>query len=338
MRKHKIILFYLLTVIIILFVLEIAAKVYLGLRESTNTIILTGDDRVYDHRPSFSFVNRYGIRVHYNSLGLAGEEIGENKGQAFRVLVLGDSITEGLYLPAPSRYTSILEEILNEKLTREVEVVNGAVSGYNSWQELALLEKKGLRLKPDLVIVGICLNDSVKAIPVKYINLFGRLIALDINDGSKARYLDFLYQRSSLYKIIYDGVTAVLRNLKDQERFHNYLKNYRFSISESEWEDWRKPLREIYDLCRRNGIEVIFVIFPLQSQLVRNETASFKPLADFLKENKIHYLDLIDIFRPHYSQNIQIYRPRDLIHPNITGHKIVAEAIAEYIIDNHILD
>lgn len=336
-KKLRNLSFIIIIIVLCLLVLEISLKIFLGLIQSTDTLILTGDDRIYDHRPSIVNINRHGIKVSYNSLGFIGEDVGQKQNDAFRILALGDSITDATYFPEQFRYLSILKEILNRKLNKRIEIINGSVGGYNTWQELALFKKKGLQLNPDLVIVGICLNDSVKSSPDKYIYVLGKLVPFDIRDGSKARYFNFVYQHSSLYKIIYDGISSIIRNAQGEIWYNNYVKNYNFSISEDEFKEWLVPLRAIVEICSKNNIKVLFVIFPLHSQLARNNLTSCKPLKDFMKDNKINSLDLIDIYRPYYREGFSLYRDRDLIHPNITGHKVTAEAIAQYLIDNDII-
>jgi lysophospholipase L1-like esterase len=317
--------------------LEIGVKIYLGLKDSTETIILTHDGRVFDHRPSFSFVNKHGFEVCYNSLGFIGPEIPNKEKDALRILILGDSITVGTYISAKNRYTALLEEILNKRINRNIEVINGAVSGYNTWQEVAMLKARGLKVRPDVVIVGICLNDFVKTIPVQYLGIFGRLIPVNINDGSKARYLDFLYQRSSLYRIIYDKLSILLRDLKNKDKYNKYLRDYNFSISQEEWILWRSSLKEMHDLCSRNRIKLVFAIFPLHVQLVQKKMHSYEPLTEFMKNNEFYFIDLIETFKMHYQNGESIYLERDIIHPNELGHKVTADALAQYLIENEIL-
>lgn len=77
----------------------------------------------------------------------------------YRVVVLGDSIAAGLRV---ERYEDTFPAIL-EKLLRErglnAEVINLAVSGYNTQQEVELFKEKGLRYRPDLVLVAYSLTD-----------------------------------------------------------------------------------------------------------------------------------------------------------------------------------
>jgi lysophospholipase L1-like esterase len=76
-----------------------------------------------------------------------------------RVLFLGDSVTFGLEVD--------LEETLVKQTERllapggPVACINLGVSGYDTLQEVTLLERKGLALDPDLVVLCYNLNDPV---------------------------------------------------------------------------------------------------------------------------------------------------------------------------------
>ena len=72
----------------------------------------------------------------------------------FRILVLGDSITEA------GGYVKRLEYLLNSSgLNKKFEVWNCGVGGYGIKQYWGYLESKGSRFSPDMIIVGFCLND-----------------------------------------------------------------------------------------------------------------------------------------------------------------------------------
>ncbi|MBN1688513.1 MAG: SGNH/GDSL hydrolase family protein [Candidatus Omnitrophica bacterium] len=81
-----------------------------------------------------------------------------NASGAYRILVLGDSSTFGVIVPAKKVYTRVLED----KLIREgyhVEVIN---MGYGKWgtdQELEAFLREGIKYRPNLVIVQFNMND-----------------------------------------------------------------------------------------------------------------------------------------------------------------------------------
>ena len=103
-----------------------------------------------------------GVPAHTNSLGFRDTReysLAKPRG-AFRILVLGDSVTFGHGALYETSYPYLLEQRLREwRPEVKWEVWNLGVPGYNTAQELAYLEEVADRYSPDLVIVGFFLND-----------------------------------------------------------------------------------------------------------------------------------------------------------------------------------
>jgi len=81
-----------------------------------------------------------------------------NPSGSFRVLVLGDSNTFGVSIPAEEVYTRVLERRLRAE-GYDVEIINMAYASWGTDQELEALKSEGLRYGPDLVIVQFTIND-----------------------------------------------------------------------------------------------------------------------------------------------------------------------------------
>ena len=106
--------------------------------------------------------------THFNSLGFRGAEISERKPpQVVRIAVLGGSTAFGAFVKDEQTFPAVLEELLQGTLAHssqnasrsKVEVINAAVPGYVSTQELISLQLKVLPLTPDFVIIFDGLND-----------------------------------------------------------------------------------------------------------------------------------------------------------------------------------
>jgi lysophospholipase L1-like esterase len=77
----------------------------------------------------------------------------------FRVVVLGDSIAEGMGVDdVADTFPARLERDLRAA-GRPVEVLSFAVTGYNTAQEVETLAARALAFRPDLVLLAYCLND-----------------------------------------------------------------------------------------------------------------------------------------------------------------------------------
>ncbi len=122
-----------------------------------------GEARVVPH-PYLCYANTPGYRrgsLSHNREGFRGPEIALQKPEGvFRIVALGGSTTytEGV---ADDReiFTAHLERMLRERGFGRVEVINGGVPGYNTWETLIHVCFRVLELEPDLLIVYHGTND-----------------------------------------------------------------------------------------------------------------------------------------------------------------------------------
>lgn len=105
--------------------------------------------------------SEYDVEERINSKGLRGPELDyEKPAGAFRVLVLGDSFTEGYTVEEDEVFTEVLRERLSGASDRAViQVVNGGTGGYSTDQELLFFRSEGRKYAPDLVILMVVEND-----------------------------------------------------------------------------------------------------------------------------------------------------------------------------------
>jgi hypothetical protein len=89
-----------------------------------------------------------------NSLGLRDREIPYARGDAFRILVLGDSMAEGPQVDAEATFAKQLERRLNSAGGRRVEVINAGCSGYGTDNELLFYRDEGRKYHADLVLLA----------------------------------------------------------------------------------------------------------------------------------------------------------------------------------------
>lgn len=119
-------------------------------------------DPVLHHRlrPGFT-ANRRGVEFRINALGLKDREYPPTKpAGVFRVLMLGDSFTEGFGLVTPDTMPKQAERMLaGGRCDRPVEVVNAGVSSYSPILEYLFLRRVGLGLEPDLVVLSFDMTD-----------------------------------------------------------------------------------------------------------------------------------------------------------------------------------
>lgn len=97
------------------------------------------------------------FHVHINGAGFRNLE--ELDPAAFKVLVLGDSQTFGLFVGSNDIWTNVAEKILNADAARKVQLLNNGIPGSTVSDHLAYLNEKGRRLSPDMVLLVVNSND-----------------------------------------------------------------------------------------------------------------------------------------------------------------------------------
>jgi len=110
------------------------------------------------YHPQLAYVNFPNQRTKYfsiNSEGFRGPEVEAKKVGERRIVVVGGSSAFGAGLMSDAE---TFEAKLGEK-NKNVEVINAAVVGYKSAQELVFLVTKGMDLHPDLILAFDGSND-----------------------------------------------------------------------------------------------------------------------------------------------------------------------------------
>ena len=89
---------------------------------------------------------------------------------SFRILILGDSLTEGYGVSAQQAFPSLLEKKLNDEFSsdknRSYEIINAGISGSTSSGGVSRIEWL-LKSKPDFLILALGGNDGLRGIPVE---------------------------------------------------------------------------------------------------------------------------------------------------------------------------
>ncbi len=262
------------------------------------------------------------IRV--NNLGFRGRDVLQEKPPGtYRIAIVGDSISMDRSLPEKAIFPSLLEKKLNTRPGGPpVEVINASLSGRDTWEELAILRHKVLPLKPDLVILQICLNDHIRLPfpkPLSPIGVFGERAW-----WGHSVLVDLLDQRSRMFNTAhrYFNFYVLGRRTSQGVLMDNFVDSNIMMDVEPDWEAWSRALLDFHDACRRAGVDDLFVVFPVEYLLRENATETLKSLTDLAAAHGIPLLDLIGPFSRHKPAPL-----RDYTHPNREGHQIVATEI-----------
>ena len=107
--------------------------------------------------------SEFDTRLTTNDLGFRGAPY--RKDAYPKVLALGDSFTMGFGVDDEDTYPAKLEVLLQRSGRSNAQVLNGGVLGYNPYSSYYYLLEKGIKLKPDIVILQLWTFDDIFLLP-----------------------------------------------------------------------------------------------------------------------------------------------------------------------------
>lgn len=257
------------------------------------------------------------------------------------VVVIGDSFVEGAETPQ--------SETMVSQLGRRLGVVaaNLGQSNYGPQQELVVLSRYGLRLKPKAVVwvffggndlENVTEYEELRSQGPEPASIVDRLFTRNVLDAlsrltaarpaaaADASARAFTFTRA-------DGTVETL-----------YLDRADRPWTTHQWDVASDSLDQAHNLSRDGGAGFLLVYVPRKLSVYRgflkapaDSFANSWPqghLPDLLREwcgeRKIDYLDATIPLREAVQSGVSVYLPDD-VHWNAAGHAVVAAAVAEQI-------
>jgi len=259
------------------------------------------------HKPNTS-ATLMNVPVHINSDGLRDAEHTVARDERYRIAFVGDSFTFGWGVREPDTFKARIETLLNRRYP--VEIINFGTGNYNTEQEVNLFIDKGLKYRPDKVVVFYFINDA--------------------EPMQQPAGLAFLYH-SQLVTYVWSRVRALLSDYGD--RTHNYKGYYAdlYGPESAGWQRAQAAFVRLRDVCRQHGIELQVVLIPELHELHDYAFADQHRLVmDFLRRHDIPALDLAPLFRDE-SNPSHLWVSADDAHANALGHALIAERSLDFV-------
>jgi lysophospholipase L1-like esterase len=237
----------------------------------------------------------------------------EKSSNTYRIIALGDSMTEGVGVAINDTWPKQLEKKLNElNLSKKFEVLNMGKRGYNTYKELMTLKAIGLNYSPDMIILQYFHNDWE-----------------DPNIEIQSRELWVKYKKGE-FKLPREIEEAMIKlNASDvsiSRLLNQYLliKYYSTVNWEEEWEKWVLPyLTEMITICKHRGIKLIVITWDLSKE-------QSSKLNDLFNKHHIPFYDFSNYFPP-FHLNSKLRIPDG--HLSQFGYEIVANKTAEELLN-----
>lgn len=229
-----------------------------------------------------------------------------------RILVLGDSHTQGYEVNQYETYAVILEKALYGK-GKNVRVLNAGVSGFSTAEALVFLEQEGLKYQPDAVVLGFFANDYSDNIKDGLYKLEGdSIIASGTSFQPGVKLQDFLYQfgvirwmseHSYLYSFVFNAVWDLSKQwlIRSQTEKQNGQsgkaegtpKEYAIGMQEASPQEVRLALllvQKMKFICQSRNIPFIVVDIPqlpFRSSIPIAYNSEFKSACDSLLSSRV---------------------------------------------------
>ena len=327
MKKNLKLCFPIVSVLLFFSIFEIVFRFAIVHKDTGNTLAGVTEpdpDLIWRLKPRLDGI------LKTNQLGFRDTDYKNNAD--YKILLLGDSVSWGDGVRMEQSYPYILEKRLNQDYPRiTVEVINAGVPGYSTFQQLIYLKKRGIKLKPNIIIHQFCLNDIVE----RYSALFeygGDNMFLGIDTRSSINGLNgFMVKHSRAY----EWIIRYLINFKRKKQDYAVINLSKDKLSLELEEAWQLVLNEIsqiVQIAKQEEIPYLFVVAPYRFQL-RNPFKTNQPqarLKQFSLKINFKLFDLLDgFYSQHQLSTVKLFNDEN--HFSETGHMLAATLLSDQV-------
>jgi lysophospholipase L1-like esterase len=157
-----------------------------------------------------------------------------------RIAFVGDSIMMGWGVAEKETMPAQVLEALKAQ-GRKVDGFNMGVGNYNTLQELALFKDRGLRLKPDIIVLGYFINDG-EPMP-------------SYNDVS------WLERHSEAWVTLKYRIDTLMRASGEKPDWKQYYRDL-YKDGAPGWKQTQQSLADFAKLAKEQGIQIIVFNIP----------------------------------------------------------------------------
>lgn len=241
-----------------------------------------------------------------NTDGLRDRQRRVNKpADVLRIVCLGDSVTFGYGVARAESYPAVLEGLLTDAGHR-VEVLNVALPGWSTRQQRIAYEQIARRYKPDMVLLGFCLNDVAE---------------MGNNLARPPAVLVAAYRYSHLVRVL------LMPHAWELHRVEELFEQPVPRAAEQGWALCHEELRSLRDLVEGDGAVLGLVVFPFRFQLDAGAPPPTpqEQLARFCAAEEIVIFDALPVLK-----NVDVPAFIDEDHLSFDGAQAVARALARW--------
>lgn len=284
---------------------------------------IPSERRIFTHQP-----NQHAFTVDQpfvtNALGFRdSREVPADKQGEFRIYSGGDSLAEGLGVAEEDTYARRLESSLS-RTRGSVRVINAGTGAYGTWQEVDLLEEKGLGVHPDVAVIEFYWND-LYVTPTRIVPLTDKSTGRGEGELWAARLL----KRSRVLSLVRERFGAfwyswhptfdwTLQRMIFEGRTDAYLDRAFHDVSVS--------LARFKALADEHHFEPVLLILPMTDQVRHSDAVPRmqERLVAIANEIGVPTVDPLTAMRQAAQNGPELFLPWDQVHLSQRGHQVVA--------------
>ena len=271
------------------------------------------------------------VTIESNSLRYRGPEFDDDPDPCtYRVYAAGDSSVFGHGIPYGQAYVELLPALVTAPAGLQLEGINAGVPGYSTFQSSQRLRRNGWALRPDLLIIANLWSDSAHA------GIADRELFVDDGWIDRATWI------------------GIAEHLSVSQLFRCIYKQFEFSskvfstgdpsaaIERVSLEEYRENLMNMVSDAGKRDVQVILLLLPHPGDQPEDVSGDERGLINNGQDEVSHdYREtmrsvasrtdtlLVDMSEVVAQRQEALFL--DDVHPNLDGHRLIAEVLADEI-------
>lgn len=270
----------------------------------------------------------FAVAFEYDEHLCRGAEIGPRDPHVQRIIMIGDSFTEGQGVAQEETFASIL----GREVEGAVEVFNCGRRGHD-FPEIREFFERQLNLEPDLVVYAMVLND-----PVQSEAFHARQTYLDdwIMDRRRLFTEEHLRGPSFWELRLYTLVRDTIEGLRVGRETMQWYRDMYDEPNLEGWSATQEHVVAMQEAIAARGGELLVALLPLLIELDGDYPFAdvSQTIAEAFEARRVPFHDTTPAFMGRDSSELWVH-PADR-HPNEEGHRVIAEdlrPVVQQIID-----
>ncbi|GEM_PF-662918 len=300
---------------------------------------------------TFGFLSKYRSKWRINNYGWNSPVDYTPKKSVPRIAVIGDSFIEALHVDSGKSYPCLLREKLGDKY----EVYSFGISAASLSEYLHISRYADKYFDPDIIIFNIIYNDFIDSIS-RYNKYYSRVFLTLSVDGERVTennptgdkgytefspWKKFLRRHSALarYFIFNLKWRMFYRELADKD--YVWHRGMEFEVTPEQKKEIIPAARYLIAKIKSEnaGRKIIFVMDGPRECIYHGAGCAqsrwaYDLMRELCRDNGVYFLDLSAPMRADFTARGKKFNPDCDAHWNEYGHKLVAEAVDDFLKKN----